>query len=57
MVLSVNMHLIKEVDYIKGLRLFSHVTWLGTEQFRWTIGTNGTIGTNRKGCHSNGSYR
>ena len=22
---------------------------------RWSIGTNGRIGTNRKGCHSNGS--
>ena len=22
---------------------------------RWSIGTNGTIGANRKGCHSNGS--
>ena len=31
------------------------MTWLGTGQFRWSIGTNGTIGTNRKGCHSNGS--
>ena len=40
---------------LRGLRLFSHVTWLGTGQFRWSIGTNGTIGTNRKWCHSNGS--
>ena len=49
-VLLVNMHL------FKGIRLFSHVAWLGTGQFRWSIGTNGTIGTNnRKGCHSNGS--
>ena len=42
-VLLVNMHL------IKGIRLFSHVAWLGTGQFRWSIGTN------RKGCHSSGS--
>ena len=48
MVLLVNMHLIKRV------RLFSHVVWLGKGQFQWSIGTNGTIGTNRK-CHSNGS--
>ena len=40
---------------LRGLRLFSHVTWLGTGQFRWSIGTNGTIGTNRKWCHSSGS--
>ena len=26
---------------LRGLRLFSHVTWLGTGQFRWSIGTNG----------------
>ena len=32
----------------------SHVVWLGKGQFQWSIGTNGTIGTNRK-CHSNGS--
>jgi len=38
-----------------GLRLFSHLAWLGTGQFRWSIDTNGAIGTNRKGCHSNGS--
>ena len=25
-----------------------HLTWLGTGQFRWSIGTNGSIGTNRK---------
>ena len=31
------------------------MVWLGTGQFRWTIGTNGTIGTTRKSCHSNGS--
>ena len=42
MVLLVNMHLIKRV------RLFSHVVWLGKGQFQWSIGTNGTIGTNRK---------
>ena len=40
---------------LKGLRLFSHVTWLGTGQFRWSIGTNGAIGTNGKWCHSSGS--
>ena len=37
------------------VKLFSHVVWLGTRQFRWSIGTNRTIGTNRKLCHSNGS--
>ena len=42
MVLSVN------VLSLRGLKLFSHVTWLGTGQFRWSIGTNGTIGTNKK---------
>ena len=47
MVLLVNMH------FIKGT--FSRVAWLGTGQFQWSIGTNGTIGTNRKWCHSNGS--
>ena len=51
MVLLVNMHLI----IIRGLRLFSPVAWLGTGQFRWSIGANFTIGTNSKGCHSNGS--
>ena len=25
---------------LRGLWLFSHVTWLGTGQFRWSIGTN-----------------
>ena len=40
---------------LSGLRFFSHVTWLGTGQFQWPIGTNGTIGTNGKWCHSNGS--
>ena len=40
---------------LRGLRLFSHVVWLGTGQFQWSIGTNGTIGTNGKWCHSNGS--
>ena len=29
--------------------------WCGPGQFRWTIGTNGTIGTSRKSCNSNGS--
>ena len=32
---------------LRGLRLFSHVTWLGTGQFRWSIGTNGSIGSSR----------
>ena len=49
MVLLVNMHLIKRV------RLFSHVVWLGTGQFQWSIGTDGTIGTNGKAPYSNGS--
>ena len=40
---------------LRRLRLFSHVTWLGTGQFQWSISTNGSIGTNRKWCHSNGS--
>ena len=40
---------------LRGLGLFCHVVWLGTGQFRWTIGSNGTIGTSRKSCHSNGS--
>ena len=34
---------------LKELRLFSHVTWLGTGQFQWSIGTNG------KAPYSNGS--
>ena len=37
---------------LRGLRLFSHVVWLGAGQFRWSIGTNGT---NRKAPYSNGS--
>ena len=40
---------------LRGLRLFSHVVWLGTGQFQWSIITNDTIGTNRKWSHSNGS--
>ena len=40
---------------LRGLRLFSHVVWPGTGQFQWSIGTNGTIGTNRKAPYSNGS--
>ena len=40
---------------LRGLRLFSHVVWLGTGQFQWSIGTNGTIGTNGKASYSNGS--
>ena len=43
MVLLVNMHL------INWLRLLSHVIWLGTGKFRWSIGTN------RKWWQSNGS--
>ena len=42
MVQLVNMHL------IKGTLIISHVVWLGTGQFQWSMGTNGTIGTNRK---------
>ena len=49
MVLLVNMHL------IKGTWIIFHVILLGTGQFRWSISTNGTIGTNRKAHHSNGS--
>ena len=49
MVLLVTMHV------IRGLRLFCHVVWLGTGQFRWSIGTNGTIGTNGKAPYFNGS--
>ena len=37
---------------LRALGLFCHVVWLGTGQFRWTIGT---IGTTTKTCHSNGS--
>ena len=40
---------------LRGLRLFSHAVWLGTGQFQWSIDTTGTIGTNRKPCHSNDS--
>ena len=29
---------------LRGLGLFSRVAWLGTGQFRWSIGTNGSIG-------------
>lgn len=39
-------------------RSFIHVQYTRTDtirQFRWSIGTNGRIGTNRKECHSNGS--
>ena len=49
MVLLVNMH------PIKGIKIIFHVIQLGTGQLRWSFGTNGAIGTNRKGCHSNGS--
>ena len=31
------------------------MVWLGTGQFRWSIGTNGTIGTNGKAPYSNGA--
>ena len=31
------------------------MVWLGTGQFQWSIGTNGTIGTNGKAPYSNGS--
>ena len=30
------------------LILCSHLVWLGAGQFQWSIGTNGTIGTNKK---------
>ena len=40
---------------LRALTLFSHVVWLGTGQFQWSIGTNGTIGTNGKAPYSNGS--
>ena len=36
----------------------THVQYTKTDtirEFRWSIGTNASIGTNRKGCHSNGS--
>ena len=33
------------------------MTWLGTGQFQWSIGTNGTIGTNGKAPYSNGFVR
>ena len=49
MVLLVNMHL------IKGTQIIFHVILLGTGQLRWSISTNGTIGTIRKAHHSNGS--
>ena len=49
MVLLVNMHL------IKGTQIIFHVIQLGTGQFQWSIGTNGTIGTNGKAPYSNGS--
>ena len=51
MILPRNMHLIKGTWII----LSRDVVWLGTGQFRWTIGTNGTIGISRKSCHSNRS--
>ena len=49
MVLLVNMHL------VEGTSIIFPCDWLGTGQLRWSIGTNGTIGTNREGCHSNDS--
>ena len=49
MVLLVNMH------PIKGIKIIFHVIQLGTGQLRWSFGTSGAIGTNRKGCHFNGS--
>ena len=36
----------------KGLHWYQ---WQGTGQFQWSIGTNGTIGTNRKAPYFNGS--
>ena len=47
MVLLVNIHLIKGTLII--------FPWLGKGQFQWSIGTNGTIGTNGKAPYSNGS--
>ena len=49
MVLLVDMHL------IKGTWIIFYVISMGTRQFQWSIGTNGTIGTNRKAHQSNGS--
>ena len=49
-VLLVNMHLIINQSFI-----LTRYVWVGKGQFRLSIGTNGTIVTNRKGCHSNGS--
>ena len=31
------------------------MVWLGTGQFQWSTGTNGTISTNGKAPYSNGS--
>ena len=39
---EITIHL-KIKHFYVGLRLFSHVVWLGTGQFQWSIGTNGTI--------------
>ena len=33
------------------------MVWLGKGQFRWSIGTNGTIGTNVKAPYSSGSMQ
>ena len=45
---------LSDLDYFLS-ELAGYVILLGTGQFRWSIGTNGTIGTNRKAHHSNGS--
>ena len=47
MVLLVNMHLITLTFFPCDLA--------GYRAIQWIIGTNGTIGTNRKAHHSNGS--
>ena len=42
---------------LRRVRLFSRVVWLGKGQFQWSIGTNRTIGTNRKCCFARLTYR
>ena len=48
-ILWVNMHL------IKGTWIIFPFDLAGYKAILWSIGTNGSIGTNKKGCHSNGS--
>ena len=62
MVLSVNMQPLRgvkmllpiEIDesFLKVERLFSHVVWLGTGQFQWSIITSGTIANRTIGMTS-----